>query len=625
LAFCNKCGAQIGDEEQFCPKCVPVDSSPKIVKDDRGETIDIKDIQKDYILDDRFKIDKLIGIGGFAAVYRATDIQLDEIRALKVFFDLKEDDDEALNELLQEAEKLEKVTENGIVHYFDLCLKSQIKYAVLEYIDGGNLEQYISGQSDAKLSEKDAIRIAKQIAIILKAAHSEGFHHKDLKSCNIMMTGSGDIKIMDFGVNEVFRTFKDIQPINVSPVDTSSISKSNSDISEAIQTKKIDYSKIVLPSSGGVVILDSDAGESLQTNRSRMEEAHKASSAAYMAPEQIMGRYAGSEADIWSFGVILFQMLTGNICFSGTHRDDVLASIKRKLHVEREGITNRLKQYGYMEKVEYVSSRINDLINNCIRFDYKIRPRNFELILNHLTVKNTTDQIEIIDGPLPGLKFAAIPGGTFTMGAPKDEAGSYDGERPQHQVTVKPFHMQTTPVTQAMWERVMGKNPADTKGSARPVESVSWWDILQFLKRLNLPNPDRNYRLPSEAEWEYACRAGTSSRFYSGDDDSDLDQVGWHDDNSFGQTHRVGQLKPNSWGLYDMHGNVWEWCSDIWQDNYNGAPTDGSAWTEDGDSHSRVLRGGSWHSVPDFCRSAYRSRRRVSGRGDSIGFRLAFS
>ena len=228
-------------------------------------------------------------------------------------------------------------------------------------------------------------------------------------------------------------------------------------------------------------------------------------------------------------------------------------------------------------------------------------------------------------GPLSGMQFAAIPGGTFLMGAPESEEGSDDEERPQHKVTLKPFHMQTTPVTQSMWEEVMGENPSSFKGSDRPVEEVSWDDIQGFLKKLNSLHPGRTYRLPSESEWEYACRAGTTTRFYSGDSDSDLDSVGWFEDNSDDETHPVGQKRPNSWGLYDMHGNVWEWCGDVWHGDYKGAPSDGSVWTKGGDQGRRVLRGGSLVNYPKYCRSAYRNRSIASLSYINYGFRLVFA
>ena len=148
----------------------------------------------------------------------------------------------------------------------------------------------------------------------------------------------------------------------------------------------------------------------------------------------------------------------------------------------------------------------------------------------------------------------------------------------------------------------MGNNPSNFKGEDRPVESVSWKDVQEFVKKLNEKEGTDKYRLPSEAEWEYACRAGTQTRYSFGDDESKLNEYAWYDKNSGSETHPVGQKKPNPWGLYDMHGNVWEWVQDRWHGDYNGAPSDGSAW-EDGSGSDRVDRGGSWINYARYCRS----------------------
>ena len=181
-------------------------------------------------------------------------------------------------------------------------------------------------------------------------------------------------------------------------------------------------------------------------------------------------------------------------------------------------------------------------------------------------------------------------------------------------------------VTQAQWENIMGENPSSFKGANRPVERVSWNDAQAFLKKLNA-NPSHSplnqggqrgvFRLPSEAEWEYAARAGTQTAYAFGDDPARLGDYAWFDDNSGNKTHPVGQKKPNAFGLYDMHGNVWEWVADTWHNNYGGAPTDGSVW-DSGDSDWRVLRGGSWYNNAKDLRCA------VRGRCDWLLLRLYF-
>ncbi|MCZ8121404.1 MAG: formylglycine-generating enzyme family protein [Microcystis sp. LE18-22.4A] len=249
------------------------------------------------------------------------------------------------------------------------------------------------------------------------------------------------------------------------------------------------------------------------------------------------------------------------------------------------------------------------------------------------------------------LEMVAIPGGTFTMGTEDEEIErlvkkfNWEGfrrERPQHQVTVPPFFMGKYPVTQAQWiaiacrtylkvELNLKLNPSRFRGDNRPVEEVNWYDAVEFCARLSKLT-GREYRLPSEAEWEYACRAGTTTPFYFGEtitgELANYRASGTYAGEPKGedreQTTPVGQFPPNAFGLYDMHGNVWEWCADTWHDNYDGAPTDGSAWIENGDDNRSPLRGGSWFYVPDYCRSAdrdypYYYRRDYS---DYKGFRV---
>ncbi len=221
------------------------------------------------------------------------------------------------------------------------------------------------------------------------------------------------------------------------------------------------------------------------------------------------------------------------------------------------------------------------------------------------------------------LEMVAIPSGRFLMGSPEDELSRIDSEGPQHEVTVAGFLMGRYPVTQAQWRVVaampqvdceLKAEPSGFKGADRPVENVSWEDAVEFCKRLS-NDTGRLYRLPSEAEWEYACRAGTKTPFHVGETLT-TEVANYNGGYTYGngpkgkyreQTTSVTEFKiANAFGLSDMHGNVWEWCQDIWHDNYRGAPTDGSAWMVDGNNSRRVLRGGSWISLPEFCRSACR-------------------
>ncbi len=221
------------------------------------------------------------------------------------------------------------------------------------------------------------------------------------------------------------------------------------------------------------------------------------------------------------------------------------------------------------------------------------------------------------------LEMVSIPGGTFMMGSPENNS-----EKPIHQVNIAAFSMAKYPITQAQWEAVLAldkikidlkRDPSDFKGANRPVDSVTWHEAQEFCQRLS-KETGKTYRLPSEAEWEYACRAKTESPFHFGETiTADLANYG----SNCGQTTDVGSFKkPNAFGLYDMHGNVWEWCADPWHENYTGAPDDGSVWESGGNTQYRVIRGGSWLYDPWGCRSANRNRNEPGSRYRNYGFRV---
>jgi formylglycine-generating enzyme required for sulfatase activity len=239
------------------------------------------------------------------------------------------------------------------------------------------------------------------------------------------------------------------------------------------------------------------------------------------------------------------------------------------------------------------------------------------------------------------LEMVAIPGGTFLMGSPTEEPQRRNSEGPEHSVMIKPFLMGKFPVTRSQWQTVAGfpkvkidlnPKPSDFKDINRPVEQISWYEAVEFCDRLS-QKTGRNYRLPSEAEWEYACRAGTITSFHFGETIT-TDLANYNGDYAYAsgfegiyrrQTTEVGSFPANAFGLYDMHGNVWEWCADHWHDNYEGAPNDGSIWLSNDENSRKLVRGGSWNDGPGFCRSAYRDINGSAYSNGSFGFRIVCS
>ncbi|HEB49296.1 MAG TPA: formylglycine-generating enzyme family protein [Desulfobulbus sp.] len=233
------------------------------------------------------------------------------------------------------------------------------------------------------------------------------------------------------------------------------------------------------------------------------------------------------------------------------------------------------------------------------------------------------------------VRFRWIPPGEFIMGSPGDEPERFEREGPQHRVRfAQGFWLAETACTQALWQAVMGENPSEFKGVELPVENVSWTDAQEFIEQVNRAYPGLALRLPSEAEWEYGCRAGTSTPFWFGTElttdranyDGRSPYAGGKKGKYREKTVEVKRFQPNPWGLYQVHGNVWEWCADPWHATYEGAPDDGRAWEKDGDSERAVLRGGSWIFGGRHLRSACRLHdHRVNAGffGAILGFRLA--
>ena len=216
-------------------------------------------------------------------------------------------------------------------------------------------------------------------------------------------------------------------------------------------------------------------------------------------------------------------------------------------------------------------------------------------------------------------EMVRVEGGTFRMGATSEQSDAYKDEKPVHTVTLSGYYIGKTEVTQALWQAVMGSNPLNFKGADLPVECVSWDDCQEFIQKLNRLT-GRNFRLPTEAEWEFACRGGNNSRGYKYSGSNYIDNVAWYWDNSGGKTHPVGTKAPNELGIYDMSGNVWEWCSDRYADYTSYSQTDP---TGPQSGSFRVCRGGSWYDRARYCRSSRRGRGNPTYRDGYLGLRLA--
>jgi serine/threonine protein kinase len=613
MPFCGECGKQYKDGLKFCPHCgtpnelfkaesikqkaesstestfrmdtVLPNGAEEYKTRIRGASsygvLNLEDLPAGHVIDERYEIKEKVGQGGFGAVYRVFDRTMEIDKALKVIPQAVVSDAEALYDLQQEAKTMIALNHPNIVRVFDFHNTGSIKYIDMEYVPGKTLTQLKLECPNKQMPEAQVKEYAIKIALGMAYAHQHNVLHKDIKPQNIKVTPEGAIKIMDFGIAETVRT---------------------------------SMSRIQNTSSSGTLV--------------------------YMSPEQIKGRDVGKESDIYSFGAMLYELLSGHPPF---YKGDISYQILNEKPVA----------------IEHVSEETWHFVTTCLAKNYVERYRTFDEVLRELT--GTVSYVPIppkkpvvqpiqpeeteIQEPesIPGMVF--VKGGTFQMGS----NDGYIGAEPVHSVTVDDFYMGKYPVTQEEWKAVMGNNPSYFKGENLPIERVSWYDAVEFCNKkseleglqkcyngrgnnITCDFSKNGYRLPTEAEWEYAARGGNLANgldlrnggktYYKYSGSNTIDVVAWYCDNSDYKTYPVGRKQANELGIYDMSGNVREWCWDWFgfysnslQTNPKGAST----------GPARVLRGGSWYSVESISRVAYRDNDGPDFRCFGVGFRLACS
>ncbi|WP_430015203.1 SUMF1/EgtB/PvdO family nonheme iron enzyme [Microcystis protocystis FBCC-A270] len=504
-----------------------------------------------------YRLNKFLGAGGFGGVFHASEMVRNtsvQEVAIKV---IPESSDDKLIELTN-ARKLEH---SNLIKAYSVgeftFLNTEMLYLVMELAQG-SLENHIA---KGGLSSGEIKNITAQVAQGLNYLHGQNKVHRDLKPGNILKVNQ-QYKLADFGL---------IRTLN---------------------------------------------------NKSHTQTVHNSGTIIYMPPEAFRGDIS-SAWDLWSLGIMLIEMTTNQLPYK--FNNDINQLMAKVMNCELQ--------------IPSLPKEFKPIIEGCLQKDRKQR-WTAQQVLNALqpvgwnsppspppapaAVKkpvSPTPFTEKISNRVT-LEMVSLPAGQFLMGSPDSDPDAASNEKPPHQVKVNSFAIGKYPVTQAQYEAVMGTNPSHFKNwfknnPQNPVEQVSWDDAQAFCQKLSQIT-GKTYRLPTEAEWEYACRGGTTTRYYFGDDANQLGDYAWYSANSQDKTHPVGQKKPNAWGLYDMSGNVWEWCEDNRHDNYIGAPKDGSAWLTN-DNYSQIMRGGSWCFNPYYCRSACR---RGSPRRGSSGFRV---
>jgi len=555
------------------------------------------------LLDDRYRPIKFLGEGGFGRTFQAIDEKrLNTPCVIKQFLPQQVGSAalaKATELFQQEAQRLQELGKHPQIPDLEAFFPQDGRlYLVQDFIDGQNLLEEFENQG--RLKEPQIRIILTELLPVLQFIHDNQVIHRDIKPENIIRSKNGQLFLIDFGVSK-------------------------------------ETSGTILTRVGTVT-----------------------GTPGYAPPEQFRGMVYHS-SDLYSLAVTCVRLLTGH--FQKADGADELfdtrkmqwqwqkyVSLSQELTTVLETMLQDIPTRRYDSAAEVLAALANQktiviptsqtqTFQNPLKqiFQFISPPTNPPKPPTNINV-NINAQSSFTEDLGNGVKLEmiAIPGGTFWMGSPANEAERGDNESPQHQVTVPSFFMGKYPLTQAQYQAIMGKNPAYFKGNNRPVENVSWDDAVRFCQKLS-QRTGKNYRLPSEAEWEYACRAGTKTPFSFGDNIT-TDLVNYNGNYPYKsapkgkyreQTTDVGTFPPtfppNPFGLYDMHGNVWEWCEDDWHENYIDAPTDGSAWNSQSGSNNKLLRGGSWNSYAGGCRSALRGRSSRDLRYNRCGFRVVSS
>ncbi|MFN9597642.1 MAG: SUMF1/EgtB/PvdO family nonheme iron enzyme [Dolichospermum sp.] len=559
--------------------------NPDCLQQNPPDTIFCQHCGSKLILQERYRSVRVIGEGGFGRTFLAVDKQrLDTPCVIKQFLPQQSGSaalEKATELFKQEAFRLRDLGKHS--HIPDLLAffpQEGRLYLIQEFIEGKNLLDEL--QQKGKFSESEVKQILVELLPILQFVHDNKVIHRDIKPENIIKSSqTGALFLIDFGVS-----------------------------------KEV----------GGSVL--SRVGTITGTP-------------GYAPPEQMRGMVFPN-SDLYSLAVTCIRLLTGH--FQKDDGDDLIfdsmrmqwtwkqyVSVSQELEIVLDKMLQDLPINRFQSAYEVLSSLEKQIVSTSAQIqNSSISLQGFipNTISSRFNPAISSTQNENL-GKGVVLEMVAIPGGKFLMGSPEGQGD--DSEKPQHQVTVPPFFMGKYPVTQAQWERVadlpkvkidLRSKPSHFQGANLPVENVSWHDAQEFCARLSKAT-GKLYRLPSEAEWEYACRANTTTPYYFGDTIT-TDLV--NHNGKYGKTTDVGKFYPNAFGLYDMHGNVWEWCEDGWHKNYINAPiwpNDSIAWISS--NNKQILRGGSWIDLRGLCRSACRNGNNAYYRCYDYGFRVACS
>ena len=548
----------------------------------------------------RYVIGKVLGQGGFGITYSAVQTTLDAKVAIKEFF-MKElhGRDESTSKVfvgsagssdlverfrlkfIKEARNIYRLKHKNIISVIDVFEENGTAYYVMEYLEGGSLADKVKSGA---LRESDALRYIRQVASALDFIHGKQMMHLDVKPANILLDGDGNAVLIDFG-----------------------LAKQYDSEGEQTSTTPVGISHGYAPM-----------------------EQYKRGGVSHFSPA----------TDIYSLGATLFKLVTGDTPPEASDvMNDGLPEISANVSQKVKDALVATMQFRVKDRPQSIDEFLLLLDNKSEITDNRVQSTDESdgaTVVGHFTSDSKTEIVVEVDDRdefctrtynANGVEFKmiAVEGGRFQMG---EEGKWYEFGKDNriHSVTLSDYYIGETLVTQELWEAVMGINPSNFKdGENQPVDSVNYNDCVKFVEKLNsllsgqLPN-GRKFRLPTEAEWEFAARGGNRSNGFLYAGSNNADDVAWHGANSGSVTHPVKQKHANELGLYDMSGNVWEWCND-WYEDYEELAQKNPQGPSYGSN--RVLRGGSWYDFAQSCRVAFRYASSPDYREFHNGLRLA--
>lgn len=605
-----------------------------------------------------YRIESYLASGGFGNTYVVRNVEFDEVYALKEFYIKgvcqRDEDSTSISvsnaentqcftqqreKFKKEARRIRSLNNEHIVKVHDLFEENGTAYYVMDLVDGESLASRLK-RTNKPLTEAEVNNLLPQILDGLQAIHAMGIWHLDIKPANIMVDKHGVVKLIDFGA-----------------------SKQQSSAGGASMSTGISYTNGYAPSEQMAQEYEEFGSwtdfYALGATLYKLLTLQNPPSVTKVADDETPDKHIALPMSRVSDKMKL--LIVWMMQDKRKHRPQSAAEIMEGLHRGTPPLDEETTVFAEEDK-----DSENTVINQPKRHKIsngtnigqsdnftrtRTRPvvkkktadkkshRGFYVLLAVILIGAgvvwalTSQKVGVAQGAsysnsvltVNGVRYelVRVNAGTFTMGATSEMKEPWEYEKPTHQVTLtKDYYMGKTEVTQALWKAVMGNNPSNFKGDNKPVEYISWSDCQTFITKLNAAT-GKNFRLPTEAEWEFAARGGNLSNHYQYSGSNNINDVAWYTNNSGNQTHDVATKQPNELGLYDMSGNVWEWCHD-WYNVYESSDQVNPTGPENG--LVRVYRGGGWGYVARYCRSSNRPYNLVLPvRSFNVGFRLCLS